>query len=115
MKTITSILLFMAISSSPAFSGQNKQATRDTVTESSSSGSNVCYSIPGMHCSGCVEKVSEEIEGVSGVKSVTVDLESKLASIVVKKGFNGFTDLTNAIKDAGYDSNKTRCEPAKKS
>jgi copper chaperone len=38
------------------------------------------YSVPGMHCGHCEAAVTRELEGVSGVRTVDVDLEAKLVS-----------------------------------
>jgi copper chaperone CopZ len=40
------------------------------------------YRVPGMHCAHCVAAVEEEVSAVSGVDSVTVDLETKRVDVV---------------------------------
>ncbi|HEU6444512.1 MAG TPA: heavy-metal-associated domain-containing protein [Gaiellaceae bacterium] len=60
------------------------------------------YSVPGMHCGHCKAAVTRELEGVSGVQTVEVDLETKLVTV---RG-DGLDDaaLVAAIDEAGYDA-----------
>jgi copper chaperone len=39
------------------------------------------YSVPGMHCDHCKAAVSRELEAVTGVERVDVDLETKLVTV----------------------------------
>jgi copper chaperone CopZ len=101
MKTLVISYLFIGFLSSTAFS-ETAQAKA------------VCYSIPKMHCNGCVERISEEIEGVKGVQSTTIDLETRFATIVVDSGFEDLKSLSAAIENAGYESSKQACpQPSK--
>ena len=59
------------------------------------------YTVPGMHCGHCQAAVSEELEGVPGVESVQVDLESKLVT-VTGEALNDAA-LCAAISEAGYE------------
>ena len=54
-----------------------------------------------MSCGNCVRHVTEAIQGVAGVKSVQVSLESKLASIESDSQIDE-TALRKAVEDAGY-------------
>ena len=38
----------------------------------------ITYSVPGMSCAHCEHAVSSELREVTGVETVTVDLETKL-------------------------------------
>lgn len=60
------------------------------------------YSVRAMHCHHCEASVREELEVVTGVDSVEVDLETKL---VVVRG-EGLDDerLRAAIQEAGYQA-----------
>lgn len=59
------------------------------------------YTVPGMHCGHCQAAVTEELEGVPGVESVQVDLDSKLVTV----SGEGLDDaaLRAAIGEAGYE------------
>jgi copper chaperone len=59
------------------------------------------YAVPGMHCDHCKQAVASELEAVSGVEGVAVDLETKLVTI---RGENlDDAALIAAIDEAGYD------------
>jgi copper chaperone len=60
------------------------------------------YSVPGMHCGHCQAAVARELESAPGVKSVEVDLETKLVTV----GGDGLDNaaLVAAIDEAGYDA-----------
>jgi copper chaperone len=59
------------------------------------------YTVPGMHCGHCQAAVTEELEGVPGVESVEVDLDSNLVTV----GGDALdeTVLRAAIAEAGYE------------
>ena len=60
------------------------------------------YSVPGMHCGHCKQAVANELEAVSGVEGVDVDLDTKLVT-VRGQSLDGAT-LVAAIDEAGYDA-----------
>ena len=58
--------------------------------------------VTGMHCEKCVARVTEVLEGVEGVTSADVNLES--ASAVVE-GHGYATDaLVAAVQGAGFEA-----------
>jgi copper chaperone len=60
------------------------------------------YTVNGMHCSHCEAAVTEEVEQVSGVSAVEVDLDTKL---VLVRGENvSDEDVRAAIREAGYEA-----------
>lgn len=60
------------------------------------------YTVAGMTCAHCTVAVAEEVEQVSGVSAVDVDLGTKR---VVVRG-EGFSDdvIREAIREAGYEA-----------
>jgi copper chaperone len=62
------------------------------------------YLVPGMHCGHCEAAVRRELEGVSGVASVDVDLESK--RVRVRGESLDDAALIAAIDEAGYDAQR---------
>jgi copper ion binding protein len=60
------------------------------------------YTVSGMSCAHCTAAVTEEVEQVSGVSAVEVDLDTKL---VVVRG-EGLSDdaVREAIREAGYEA-----------
>ena len=61
----------------------------------------VTYSVPGVSCEHCRTAIATEVERVSGVESVDVDLERKL--VVVQGRALDDAGLRAAIDEAGYD------------
>lgn len=61
----------------------------------------VTYVVPGMHCGHCKEAVTRELEGVAGVASVDVDLDTKRVTVSGHE-LNGAA-LRAAIDEAGYE------------
>lgn len=57
--------------------------------------------IEGMSCNHCKMSVEKALSGISGVKSVQVDLEKKIAT-VTGEGLND-GEMTQAITDVGFE------------
>jgi copper chaperone CopZ len=62
------------------------------------------YSVPGMHCGHCKAAVSRELEDVSGVEHVEVDLDTKL--VIVRGEALQDAVLIAAIDEAGYEAER---------
>ncbi|MGZ4399845.1 MAG: heavy-metal-associated domain-containing protein [Gaiellaceae bacterium] len=60
------------------------------------------YSVPGMHCQHCKRAVEQELGHVPGVRSVTVDLETKIVMVEGADLDDGA--LRAAIDEAGYEA-----------
>lgn len=60
------------------------------------------YSVAGMHCGHCERAVKEEVGVVAGVESVTVDLDSKLVTVVGESLDDA--GVRAAIEEAGYQA-----------
>ena len=60
------------------------------------------YTVPGMSCAHCEAAVKTELEDVSGVDAVAVDLETK--RVVVTGAGLSDAQLRAAIEDAGYEA-----------
>jgi copper chaperone len=60
------------------------------------------YTVPGMHCGHCKAAVSEEVQAVSGVDTVDVDLDTKL--VTVQGTALDDVALRAAIEEAGYEA-----------
>jgi copper chaperone CopZ len=58
------------------------------------------YTVPDLSCSHCEAAVSEELTGVPGVQSVSVDLGRK--RVVVRGDRLSDAELRAAIEEAGY-------------
>lgn len=58
------------------------------------------YTVSGMTCEHCVNAVTQEVSGVDGVDTVTVDLQSGQLTVTGA----GFSDanVAAAVDEAGY-------------
>ena len=58
--------------------------------------------VEGMMCQNCVKHVTHALEGIAGASGVSVDLDSKTATVSVP---DSVTDeaLKAAVADAGYE------------
>ena len=58
------------------------------------------YTVAGMTCAHCVHAVTEEVGNVSGVASVSVDLDTGHVTVTGA----GYTDeqIRDAVDEAGY-------------
>lgn len=63
------------------------------------------YTVPGMHCGHCEAAVKRELERVTGVQTVEVDLETKLVTVAGDRLDDA--SLVAAIDDAGYEAELT--------
>jgi copper chaperone len=59
------------------------------------------YSVPGVSCAHCRAAITEEVETVTGVREVEVDLEAKRVRVLG----DGVDDalVRRAIGEAGYE------------
>ena len=58
--------------------------------------------VSGMTCGHCVNSVTEELETISGVTQVNIDLES--GNVTIESGTELDADqIEAAIKEAGYE------------
>ncbi len=64
--------------------------------------STLTYRVDGMTCGHCKASVTEEVQGVAGVRSVDVDLETKLVR-VAGDGIDPAA-VVAAIDEAGYEA-----------
>ena len=55
--------------------------------------------VPAMSCQHCVDAITGKVESVDGVESVTVDLDTKLVSVVGGEA----AAIRAAIEEAGYE------------
>jgi len=59
------------------------------------------YSVPGVSCAHCRAAITEEVETVTGVREVEVDLEAKRVR-VLGEGVDE-ASVRRAIGEAGYE------------
>ena len=59
------------------------------------------YTVPGMTCAHCEAAITAEVEGVPGVESVAVELETK--TVTVRGADVDDAAVREAIAEAGYE------------
>jgi len=64
----------------------------------------VVFDIEGMHCDGCVQRITKFLEEVPGVQSAHVDLEKEEATVHLEAAETGDELLVAAVAEAGYEA-----------
>ena len=67
-------------------------------------------SIEGMTCGGCSSKVETALSAKSGVKNVSVDFDSKLATVEYYPSKVEKTELLSIVSNAGFIANEASCD-----
>ena len=60
------------------------------------------FTIDGMTCASCVDRVERAIDKLPGVEKVTVNLATETAQVEIISGMLMSTDIVNAVSRAGY-------------
>ena len=92
--TFGAIGLWTAVAISPA----QAQSASVTAAESQSA----TFAIENMTCALCPVTVRKAMEGVSGVKLVSVDFENKTATVVFDPAVTDTAAIATASTNAGY-------------
>lgn len=58
------------------------------------------YSVPGISCGHCKSAIEEEVRGVEGVDTVTVDIDARTVTVV---GTASQDSVRAAVDEAGYE------------
>ena len=67
-----------------------------------SSNSTLTYNVPAMSCGHCVNAITSEVQLLSGVAEVAIDLESKI--VTVSGSELDDTAIREAITEAGFEA-----------
>jgi copper chaperone CopZ len=59
------------------------------------------FTVKGMTCSHCERAITEEISGIAGVDSVTVDLPTGTVTVTASQPVDR-ADIAAAVDEAGY-------------
>lgn len=62
------------------------------------------FTVTGMHCSGCADRVSKVLNELQGVRSADVSLEDEQAVIEFDRDHTGIDQMKKAIEKAGYQA-----------
>lgn len=60
------------------------------------------FDVPGMFCALCPVTVRKAMEGVAGVKTVTVDFEARTATVMFDPSVTTLEAIAAASANAGY-------------
>lgn len=60
--------------------------------------------ITGMHCNGCADRITKVLNELNGVRSAEVSLDDGQAVVAYDEGQTGFSELKEAIEEAGYNA-----------
>ena len=95
MKSIftTMLLTIIMLSGVSSFAQYNSDSKFDTITIKTSA-----------VCKQCKERLEHDMAFEKGVRSVTLDLETKELTLVVKKGRNTKQNLKKVVTKIGYDA-----------
>jgi copper chaperone len=66
------------------------------------------YNVPGMTCGHCVSSITKEVETVSGVTAVNVDLDTKIVTVSGESLDDA--NVREAISEAGYEAEAVASE-----
>ena len=64
----------------------------------------VTLAVGGMNCGGCVKKVTRILQGVPGVESAEVSLETASATVRFDPAITQPAALAAAVEDGGFDA-----------
>ncbi len=81
---------------------QEKEDNQEKIQETEGAGMQKTLIIEGMMCQHCVAHVTKALQGVTGVKEVSVSLEDKRAVVVAEETIEEEV-LIAAVVDAGYE------------
>jgi len=89
---VTTLILIMVLSALPLHAESTiPQNTKTAI-----------LSIPGMTCPVCPITIKKALESLSGINKVSMNFETKMATVVFNPNQVQNSDLTNATKNAGY-------------
>ena len=67
-------------------------------------------SVEGMRCGACCTKVETALASQNGVRTVSVNLETKFATVEFYPAKVAKSKLVQAVSDAGFAVNEAACE-----
>lgn len=64
----------------------------------------IVLGIEGMHCEGCVKRLTNVLSELDGVSNVKVSLENKNAEVEYDEDKLELDDIKQGVSDAGFDA-----------
>jgi copper chaperone CopZ len=103
---LVAVLIAFLLASRASRPGSSAEQDREALSGGSSSSAppvrTVVLDVEGMHCAGCVRRVTEFLEKTPGVVSAKVSLEEKRARVDLSTNDPIEDALVEAVAAAGY-------------
>lgn len=68
-----------------------------------------CYSIHGMHCGSCKEKIEAKLKNEPGIQDSEVSLRNEMGIVSFDKNLTNDEVIISKIKEVGYTGKKVKC------
>lgn len=68
-----------------------------------------CFSIEGMHCGNCIDKIKSKMSENTAIKDVDVSLRDSMAQVTFDPEKTDDTQVLSAVKNAGYKGKVIKC------
>jgi copper chaperone CopZ len=59
--------------------------------------------VPDLHCAACEAGVTQAVRGLSGIETVSVDLDAKTVRVAFDSTVTTDVDIRSRIERAGFD------------
>jgi copper chaperone len=94
--------------SAPAATAAESAATKPAEGAATAATQTVSIPVAGMHCGGCVKRITAALQAVDGVVSAETLLAEQRAVVTYSPARVAPAALTAAIRDAGYEPGEPR-------
>lgn len=66
--------------------------------------------VPSVQCGMCKQRIEKKLKGMKGLKSITVDIAAKSATVEYDPAKLTIAKIERAISKAGYDANQVKAD-----
>ena len=109
MKQLSLVLLALLLVSGIVFSQVKKQPSDKSSTTKTET---TIVQVPTVVCNSCVSNITKALKKIPGVKSTSIDLKKKTATVTYVATKVDVAKIEQAISKAGYDANTLKRDPA---
>jgi periplasmic mercuric ion binding protein len=109
MKQLSYILITLLLATVVSFSQTKKQNVGKASTARFDT---TVVQVPTVVCNSCVNTITKALNKVPGVKSTSVDLKKKTATVAFVSSKVTVARIEKTIANAGYDANNLKRDPA---
>lgn len=100
-KYVTAGMLFLASILAVSCAQQNSPDGERAIAKKE-----IVYSVPAMHCDGCVRSISDALANLPGIDSVNVQLDSYTAYVRVDTTQSDAKTIAKTIDGLGYTATR---------